>query len=95
MRSQISVLILVVIFGSLIGVVYAFVLPAFSPGYGTKWIGILGVLIATLIGGYIGYHVPTANRLSVKVILCVCYAAVVAILVSFLSLYIILNTRGS
>ena len=94
-RSEVSVLVVAAVFGSLIGVAYAFVLPAFFRGYATEWIGRLGVLIATLVGGYIGYHVPTANKLPVKIILGLCDAGVTAILVCFLSLFIILNTRGS
>jgi hypothetical protein len=95
MRSEIFVLIVAVMFGVLIGVVYAFVLPAAFPGYKAGWILNLGVLVATLIGGYIGYRVPNANIFLVRIILGFCYAAVMAILVYFVSLYIILNTRGS
>ena len=97
MRSEVSILIVVVVFGVTIGAIYALVLPAFypRPGWGTYLPLQLGIVFAALIGGYIGYHVPTANKLPVKIILCFCYAAVVAILVSFLSLFIILNTRGS
>jgi hypothetical protein len=94
-RSEVSALAVVAIFGVLIGVVYAFFIPAFFPGYRTGWILNLGALAATLIGGYIGYHVPTASTLPVKITLGLCYAAVVAILVYFLSLFIILNIRGS
>lgn len=49
--SPISFLIVVVVFGTLTGLVYAFLLPAFFPGYKTSWILILGVLIASLTGG--------------------------------------------
>lgn len=95
LRSEISVLFVAALFGIMIGIVYAFVLPALFPGFRTSWILNLGVLVATLIGGYIGYHVPTANTPLVKIILGFLYAAVTAILVYFLSLFIILNTRGS
>ena len=85
------------IFGVSIGTVYAFVLPRFFPGsgWGTYSPLIAGIIIATLIGGYIGYRVPATDKLRVKISLGLCYAAVVASLVSYLSLFIIVNTRGS
>lgn len=94
-RSEASLLVVVVIFGVLIGVAYAYVLPAFFPGYRTGWILNLGVLAAILVGGYIGSHVPNAKALQLRIILGCCYAMVTAILVYFLSLFIIFNVRGS
>jgi hypothetical protein len=90
-------LIVVAIFGASIGAVYAFVLPKFfpGPGWGTYSPLILGIIVATLIGGYIGYRVPATDKLSIKVSCGFCYAAAVAGLVSYVSLFIILNTRGS
>ena len=95
LRSEISLLSVAAIFGIVIGIVYAFVIPALFPGFRTSWILDLGDLVATLIGGYIGYHVPSANTPLAKIILGFSYAAVTAILVYFLSLFIILNARGS
>jgi hypothetical protein len=94
-RSEISVLIVAIIFGVLTGVVYTLVTPAFFTVYDSGWVLDLGVLVATLIGGYIGYHVPTATKFLVRILLGICYASVMAILVLFLSLSIIVNTRGS
>jgi hypothetical protein len=94
LRSEIAVLFVAALFGVTIGVVYAFVIPALFPGFRTSWILNLGVLVAALIGGYIGYHVPTANTPLVKIILGFTYAAVTVILVYFLSLLIIVNVRG-
>lgn len=94
LHSEALALIVTVISGVLIGLVYAFILPALFPGYGTWWILILGVFVATLIGGYIGYHIPSADKLLVKIALGLSYAAVVAIFVSFISLFIIVNVRG-
>jgi hypothetical protein len=89
--------IVAAIFGLSIGAVYATVLPRFfpGPGWGTHAPLFLGIMIASLIGGYIGYRVPTTEKLSTKVCFGFCYAAVVVGLVSYLSLFIILNTRGS
>jgi len=53
------------------------------------------ISVATLIGGYIGYRVRATGKLLVKISLGICYAFVVASLVSYLSLFIILNMRGS
>lgn len=95
LRSEISGLVVAGIFGVLIGVVYAYFLPVFFPGYRTGWILNLGVLVATLIGGIIGFREPSKSTLVSRIILGICYAAVVAILVYFVSLFIILNVRGS
>ena len=90
-------LIVVAIFGVSIGAIYAVVLPRFfpGPGWGTHAPLIGGITIATLIGGYIGYRVPVTGKLLVKISVGVGYAVVVASLVSYVSLFIILNTRGS
>lgn len=95
--SVLLALIVVAIFATTIGVVYVFVLPKFfpAPGWGMHSPLILGIILATLIGGYIGYRVPSIDRLSVKISLGFCYAVVVFTLVSYLSLFIIVNTRGS
>jgi hypothetical protein len=94
-RSEVSALAVAAIFSTLIGVTYAFFIPAFFPNYRAGWILHLGVLLATSIAGYIGFHESTAGKLPVRIILGFCYAAVIAILVYFLSLLIILNVRGS
>ena len=90
-------LIVAVIFGVSIGAFYVFVLPRFfpAPGWGTYSPLIVGIMIATLIGGFIGYRVPPTDKLRVKFSLGLCYATLVASLVSYLSLFIIVNTRGS
>jgi hypothetical protein len=95
LRSEISALGVVGAFGVSIGLVYAFFLPSVFPGYRTGWVSTLGILAAALIGGYIGYHVPTAKTLSVQATLGICYGTVVAILVSLLSLFILANLRWS
>ena len=95
--SVLLALIVAAVVASSIGAVYVFVLPKFFPGpeWGTYSPLILGIILAALIGGYIGYRVPSIGRLSVKISLGFCYAAVVFTLISYLSLFIILNTRGS
>ena len=93
--SEVSALAVAAIFGIVIGVVYAFFLPAFFPGYRTGWILNLGVLLATAIGGYIGFYTSPVSATPVRITLGFCYASVMAIIVYFLSLFIILNVRGS
>jgi hypothetical protein len=95
--SFLSALAVSVIFGVSIGAIYALVLPRFfpGPGWGTYWPLIVGITIATLIGGCIGYRVLRAERLVVKMAVGFCYGCVTVILVSYLSLVIILNSRGS
>lgn len=94
--SVLSALAVVVIFGVSIGAIYVLVLPRFfpGPGWGTYSPLILGILVATLLGGYVGYRTPTTEKLPVKIKFGFCYAAVTAALVSYLSLFIIVNIRG-
>jgi uncharacterized membrane protein len=91
------VVIVAVTFDSSIGVVYALFLPKIYPatGWGTHAPFLFGIMIATVIGGYIGYRVPATEKPLTKVGVGFCYAAAVAGLVSYLSIFIILNTRGS
>ena len=93
--SVISFLKVVAIFTVLIGGAYGIVIPMLIPDYKTYSILIVGIAIAALIGGYIGYQVPTADALLIKISFGFCYAIAVAILVLLLSLFIILNVRGS
>lgn len=93
--SIISALKIVVIFTVLIGGAYGIVIPLAFPDYKTYSILIIGIAVAALMGGYIGYQIPASNTLLVKIGFGFCYAAVVAILVLLLSLLIILNVRGS
>src|SRR4051794_18599878 len=97
-RAIVGVLCVVIsaaIFGFSIGAAYALVLPKFfqGPGWGTLAPLLLGIMIATLIGGYIGYRLPITAKPSTKVGCGFCYAAAAAGLVSYLSFFIILNTR--
>jgi len=99
-RAVVGVLYVVLvaaIFGLSIGAIYALVLPKFFQGPGRGMLAPLfvGIIIATLIGGYVGYRVPTTGRPSTKIGVGFCYAAAVAGIVSYLSIFIILNTRGS
>lgn len=87
----------VALFGVLNGVVYVryFLPPGFRDAtYGTYLPLMASISVATLIGGFIGYRVPATSKLPVKISLGVCYAVVVASLVSYLSLFIIVNIRG-
>src|SRR6266498_5008251 len=94
----ISVLAVAVIFSILIGVVFAFVQPHFFPGpYGPYLAPVLGlgVLMAALIGGYVGYRDPAADAVRGKVRIDLRFAVVVGALTLYLSMLFILNTRGS
>jgi hypothetical protein len=94
MARVLFVVLVAVICGVLIGGAYVFVLPAFFPGYKTMWIGILGILLAMLTSGYIGYHIPRDRRLLIKISASFGFAALVAPLVIMLSWFIIANIRG-
>ena len=93
--SIFSLIKIVGIFTALISVVYVLVIPMFFANYKTYSILIAGIASAGLYGGYIGYQIPTTNTLLARFGFSFCFAAVVAILVAFLSLLIILNVRGS
>lgn len=84
----------VAVFTAVIGGVYGFVIPAFFPDYKTYSILMIGVGVAALFGGYIGYQIPS-DGWGAKLGIGFCCASVVAISVVFLSLLIILNVRGS
>ena len=55
----------------------------------------VGVLLASLIGGYIGYRAPAAETKPAKVRIDSRYATLAAVLTLILSLFVILNTHGS
>jgi hypothetical protein len=93
-RGPIYILVVAVLFGAATGSVYAFLLPAFFLGYKTGWILVTGVLVAAFLGGYIGYRNADGDSLPAKIGVCVAFAAVEVVLVTFLSLLIIVNTRG-
>ena len=93
--SVISVLKVVAVVTVLIGGAYGIVIPLFIPDYKTYSILIVGIAIAALFGGYIGFQIPTADVLLIKMSLGFCYAIATAIPVLLLSLLIILNVRGS
>ena len=82
-------------FTVLIGGAYSVVIPVFFSDYKTYSILIVGTTIATLIGGYIGYKASLADTPLIKICVSFLYATVVAITVLLLSLFIILNVRGS
>lgn len=96
--SVLWTLIVVALFGVLNGVVYVryFLPPGFREATYRTYLPLMAsISVATLIGGYIGYRVRATGKLLVKISLGICYAFVVASLVSYLSLFIILNMRGS
>jgi uncharacterized membrane protein (DUF441 family) len=92
--GPIYILAVAVLFSSATGSTYAFLLPAFFAGYKAGWILVMGVLVAALLGGYIGYRNADGDSLPAKIGVSIAYGAVEVVLVTFLSLLIILNTRG-
>jgi len=92
--SILSILIIVVVFGVLIGLTYAFFIPHFFPGYKTVWIGLLGVFVAAMTAGYMGYQEPEHKKIPGRICFGFSYAAIVACLVILLSWFIIANTYG-
>lgn len=90
-------LIVIVLFVFLITCIYGFFIPTIYPNYKTYSILIIGVLLAGLIAGYLGYQLPPLLEKSLleKVGWGVLFASVVSIFVTFLSLFIILNFIGS
>ena len=93
------VLVVAAIFGTLIDVVCAFALPHYlpNPALGTYRLLVLaiGVLMASLVGGYVGYHDPRIEALSVKVRISFPFAVWTAFLTLLLSIFLIVNTIGS
>ncbi len=94
-NNILSLLTVVVVFTALIGGMYGLVIPAFFADYKTYSILTIGIGTAALFGGYIGYQILTDGTLLSKIGIGIGCATVVAILVTFLSLLIILNVRGS
>ena len=94
-RGAFSGLAFAAIISTLIITVYDFVIPTFFPGHKAGWVLHLGVFLATLIGGYIGFYQANESRFSIRLTLGFCYAGVMAILVYVVSLFFILNVRGS
>lgn len=89
--------IVIVSFVFLIAGTYGLLIPIIYPNYKTYSILIIGVLLAGLIAGYIGYHLPPVIDKSFleKISWGVLCASAVSIFVTFLSLFIILNFLGS
>lgn len=88
-------LLIVVIFTILIGGAYGFIIPTFFSDYKTYSILIIGIAVAALLAGYIGYQILANSTLLLKISIGISCAVAAAILVSFLALFIIINVRGS
>jgi len=97
--SFLWVLIVVAICGGLNGFLSATYLipPYYSSGSAFAFNSFLmiGTLCAALVGGFFGYRVPTAGKLSLKIWVGICYAAVAAVLAVYLYMLFVLNIRGS
>ena len=83
------------VFTLLIGGIYGFVIPTFFPTYKTYLILWVGVGSSALIGGYIAYHYTLTATTSVKYFSIVFSAVLVAVCVTYFSLWLILNVRGT
>jgi len=79
----------------LVGSIYAFVIPAFLPGFKTGWILGLGALISALLCGLTGFRSRGAKPSLVGIVVGLLYAAVGVIVFGYVSLFIILNYLGS
>jgi len=96
LRSVLVLSMFACLCGALVGIVYAFVIPKFLPGFKTGWILNLGGLGTALFGGMIGYQVASAkSTVLVRTANGLGYAAVAVMIFYFISLFIILNVRGS
>ncbi|MGA9071366.1 MAG: hypothetical protein WB424_13970 [Terracidiphilus sp.] len=96
LRSEFVLLLFACLCGALVGIVYAFVIPKFLPGFKTAWILNLGCLGTALFGGVIGYQVASAkSTVLVRTAIGLGYAAVAVIIFYFVSLFVILNVVGS
>jgi len=82
-------------FVMIISAIYVWVLPAIFHGYGTRWIFIVGVIGASLLGGYDVYRSYTVEFGISRWLLASICAVVVGALVALFSLWIVLNVRGS
>jgi|ERR1035441_1300150 hypothetical protein len=91
-----SVLTVIVALSVAVAALYVYVLPTYypGPGWGTYLPLQLGVLLAMIIGGCIGYLAPKGGPLRIKIGAALGLAITVALFVSFLSMLIIVNTRG-
>ncbi len=95
-KKLILLLAIAAIFGTLTAVVYGFVLPRFFPGptlgaYLPLALSV-GVAMASLVGGYVGYRGSMAgSRLGIGFR----FGTIAAAITLVLSLFLILNTRGS
>jgi uncharacterized membrane protein YedE/YeeE len=79
------------VFGAVTGAVYAFALPKLVAGPPL----FVGILLAASAGGFIGYRTPRVEKLSERLSFGLLYGVVAAFMSFYLSMFIILNTRGS
>jgi hypothetical protein len=94
-NSIISAIKVIVISTLLISGAYVIFIPVLAPDYKTYYILAVGLAIAALIGGYIGYQAPENDISIIKIGFGFCYAIVTTTLVFLFSLIIILNIRGA
>jgi len=93
-----ALLIVIVTFGVLIGKVYAlYVLPPFYFGAtGVSYVPwVVGIPIAAMIGGFIGYLALDGKQSLTRVRVAIVVAVTVACSVFYLSLILALSTRGT
>ena len=96
-RAMVALLesfVIAIFLGSLTGVLYAFVIPYLFPGFGTKWIFVFGVLVATAASGIVGYRSVSTDRPVVRVLAGCCHSVLAAGIASYIALFITLNFRG-
>jgi len=93
-HSKLFLFVFACLCGTVIGSIYAFVLPSPYPEFSTCWILGLGTLGTALLCGFVGYHAKAAN-FARNVAAGIYYAAAGAFVVIYVSFLIILNTHGS
>ena len=94
-RSELFLFVFACLLGALVGSIYAFLIPAFLPGFKSGWIMGLGALGSALLCGLTGIRSRETKPSLMAVVVGLLYAAVGVIVFYFVSLFIILNYRGS
>lgn len=92
----IKLLVIIVVFVVIIAAIYVWILPSFLQGYKTYSFLVIGAIGSAALGGYSCYKATNAlTSYAARLIMSSFAGVIVAALVVALSLFIILNTRGT
>lgn len=94
-KSILASIMTVVTTTALISAFYTIAIPTIAPTYKTYSILVGGIIISAIIGGYIGHQTYTNEKPFIRIGFGMCYALVIVVSVVLLSLFLILNVRGS